>query len=130
MREVHKIQEELEQQYQKSGLSYLEWLQATEDEFQKSLAEDGFHMVTRNGEIFFEAIKPQTKRNKSKQTILKAASHKNYDDIEASTMSDLPLISEERAFSDKIEPPPKKKHVKYKTAAKRNKANPRKKSLL
>ncbi|MDZ7360835.1 MAG: hypothetical protein ONB46_08930 [candidate division KSB1 bacterium] len=95
MREVHRIQEELEQQYRKSGLSFFEWLQATEDDFQKSLAEDGFRMVTRNGETFLEEIKPQTKSNKSKQPTLKAAKHKNYDDyIEDSTMRELHLIRE------------------------------------
>ena len=122
MREVHQIQKELEQQYRKSGLSYLEWLQATEEDFQKSLADDGFRMVTRNGETFLEEIKPQTKRIKSKQPTPKTAKHKNYDDdIENSTLRESHLIREDRIFSDKIEVQPQKKRVKYKTAAKRNK---------
>jgi hypothetical protein len=101
MREIHQIQDELEQQYQKSGLSYLEWLEATEDEFQKALAKDGFHTVTRNGEIFIEEIKPKTTRTNSKYRApvsssgSKAAKHKNFDDyIEDSTMRELHLIRE------------------------------------
>jgi len=168
MREVHQIQEELEQQYQKSGLSYLEWLQATEADFQKSLAEDGFHMVTRNGETFIEEIKPPAPINKNKQPTVKSAKHKNYDDyIEDSTMRELHQIREEmeqqyrksglpsywdwlqatekemhkslaevgyqivtrdgRTYIDKIEPPPKKNPVKYKTTVKRRTKNLRKK---
>jgi len=82
MRELHLIREKMEQQYRKSGLpSYEEWLQATDKDLQKSLAEVGFQIVTRDG----------------------------------------------RTYIDKIEPQPKKKPVKYKNAAKRNKKNPRKK---
>jgi hypothetical protein len=95
MREVHQIQEELEQQYQKSGLSYLEWLEATEADFQKSLIEDGFHIVTRNGETFIEEIKPPAPINKNKQPTVKTAKHKNYDDyIEDSTMREIHRIQE------------------------------------
>ncbi|GEM_PF-2232024 len=94
MREVHQIQEELEQQYQKSGLSFFEWLQATEDDFQKSLTEDGFRMVTRNGQTFIEEIESQSKRGKNKQKTIRAR-QKNYDDyIDDSTMRELHLIRE------------------------------------
>ncbi len=80
MREIHRIQEEMERQQQESGLSILEWLEATEKDFRKSLAEDGFRMVKRGDRIFMYEIKPHSK----------------------------------------------KKHVKYKTAAKRRRTIPRK----
>jgi hypothetical protein len=105
MRELHQIREELARQQQESGLSVLEWLEATEPDLRKSLAEDGFHMVTRNDKIFIEEIKPQKTKNKSKQSTLKTVKHKNYDDyITGSTMPELQLIHEVRTSSDKIEP--------------------------
>jgi hypothetical protein len=75
MREIHQIQEEMEQQFQKSGMSsYWEWLQATDKNLRQSLAEDGFRMITRNGRIFLHEIKPQSKK---KNTKYKTASKRN-----------------------------------------------------
>lgn len=55
--------------------------------------------------------------------------HKKYNDYaEDSTMREMHLIREDRAFSDKTATPSKKKRIKYKTAAKRNKTSVRKKS--
>jgi hypothetical protein len=143
MQELHQIREELERQQQESGLSILEWLEATEKDFRKSLAADGFRMVKRNGRIFMYEIKRHSKSNGKSKAHSKAqhrsfapsplsqhskrTKHKAYDDyIEDSTMREMPLIREARAFPE-IETQAKKKHVKYKTAAKRNKKNPRKK---
>jgi hypothetical protein len=65
MREIHRIQEEMEQQFKKSGFSsYFEWLQATDKDLQKSLAEDGFQIVTRNGRTYLDEIKPRARKNK------------------------------------------------------------------
>jgi hypothetical protein len=67
MREIHRIQEKMEQQYEKSGLtSYEEWLQATEKDLRQSLAEVGYRMVTRDGQIFLYEIKPQPKKSRVK----------------------------------------------------------------
>jgi hypothetical protein len=49
MAPVHQIREELYQQFKKSGLTYLEWLKATEQELTESLAEIGFKIVTEDG---------------------------------------------------------------------------------
>lgn len=49
MEEVHKIREELYSQFKKSGLNYLEWLKATENEFKENLAEVGFKIVSKDG---------------------------------------------------------------------------------
>ena len=146
MREIHRIQGDMERQYKKSGLpSYWDWLQATESDLRKSLAEVGFEIVTRDGRTFLAEIKPRHQKSTSKSKIhagtekytipallsspAKMTKHKNYGDYsEDSTMQEMHLIREDRAFSDKTETPPKKKHVKYKTAAKRNKSSARKKS--
>ena len=134
MREIHRIQEEMEQQYKKSGLSsYWEWLQATEADMHKSLAEDGFEIVTRDGRTFVDEIKPKKAVNKA-QTLgtgktkrlklpslssrAEAAKPKNYDDmIEASRAQELQFVREDRAASDKSEPQPQKQPVKYKHKA-------------
>lgn len=132
MQELHQIREELERQQQESGLSILEWLEATEKDFRKSLAEDGFRMVKRGVRIFMYEIKPHSKTQKKSSALetlshkSKTTKHKNYDDyIEDSTMREMHLIREDRAFSDKTKTQPKKKHVKYKTAAKRNRTTSR-----
>jgi len=65
MREVHQLQAAFEQQCKKSGLSYFDWLQATEAEFHQSLAEAGFRLVTRNGRTFLEKMKDRTKHTKA-----------------------------------------------------------------
>ncbi len=49
MEDVHKIREELFQNFKNSSLTYLEWLKATEKEFEESLAEVGFKIVVKNG---------------------------------------------------------------------------------
>jgi hypothetical protein len=67
MREVHRLQAAFEQRCKESGLSYFEWLQATEKEFHQSLAEVGFRLVTRNGRTYLGKIKVRanlTKANK------------------------------------------------------------------
>jgi len=144
MQELHQIREEFERQQQESGLSILEWLEATEKDFRKALAEDGFRMVKRNGRIFMYEIKRTSKSNSKSKTHSKTqqrsfapsslsqhsklAKHKNYDDhLEDSTAQELHLIREDRAFPEKTEKQPKRKPVRYKTAAKRNKKNPRRK---
>jgi len=144
MREIHRIQEEMEQQYKKSGLSsYWEWLQATEADMHKSLAEVGFAIVTRDGRTFVDEIKPARAVNKTstlgtgKTKRLKLPSfssrtettkRKNYDDmIEASRAQELQFVREDRTAADKIEPHDKKQPVKYKTAIKRRTKNSRKK---
>lgn len=48
MEDVHKIREELEQQFVQSGLSFSEWLTATEKEFSSRLAEVGFKVITKD----------------------------------------------------------------------------------
>ncbi len=142
MREIHRIQEEMEQQYEKSGLSsYWEWLQATEADMHKSLAEDGFEIVTRDGRTFLDEIKPSAKRPGGKNKIaktgtkknstfissprFKTAKHKNYDDIENLAVQEFQGVREERASADKIEPQAQKKPIKYKTTAKRRAKNRR-----
>jgi len=142
VREVHRIREELDRQQKASGLSYFEWLEATEADMHKSLAEVGFAIVTRDGRTFIDEIEPHSKRNANKAQTGKTKSfnlpshsspsetvkHKNYDDfIEDSSAPELHLVREERTFSDKIESQPQKKLVKYKTAAKPGKTNSRKK---
>jgi len=123
--EIHQIREEFSRQQKQSGLSYIEWLKATEPDLRKSLAEVGFRMVTRNGRLFLYEIRPSSKSNNGK---LKTAKHKNYDDYsEAVTERELQFVREDRASSNKIEPPPQKKPVKYKTAAKRRRRNLHKK---
>jgi hypothetical protein len=49
MEPVHQIREELYQQFKNSGLTYMEWLKATEQEFTASLAEIGFKIITKDG---------------------------------------------------------------------------------
>jgi hypothetical protein len=136
----------MEQQYKKSGLSsYWDWLQATEADMHKSLAEVGFEIVTRDGRTFIDEIKPHSKRNvkkaktaqvgKTKSFIVsshssqsKTVKHKNYDDyIEDSAAPELHLVREARTSANKIKPPSQKKPVKYKTTAKRRTKNLRKK---
>jgi len=144
MREIHRIQEKMEQQYEKSGLaSYWEWLQATEADMHKSLAEIGFAIVTRDGRTFVDEIKPKRAANKA-QTLgtgetkrfrlpspsfrTETAKPKNYDDmIEASSAQALQRVREDRTAADKIEPHSKKQPVKYKTTIKRRTKNSRKK---
>jgi len=72
MQELHQIREEMERQQEASGLSYLDWLQATEPDLRKSLAEDGFRMIKRNGRIFMYEIKPHSKSNGKTKTHSKA----------------------------------------------------------
>lgn len=137
MQELHQIRAELERQQEASGLSFLDWLQATEKDLRKSLAGDGFRMVKRGDRIFMYEIKPHSKSNGKIKTPAKArkkffaptspsqrehvVKHKNYDDYysEAAATRELQLVREDRASSDKTEPPPQKKPVKYKTTAKR-----------
>lgn len=69
---VHKIREELYQQFKNSGLTYMEWLQATESEFVESLAEVGFKIITKDGFQDLEEISNYSntefiKKIKSKQ---------------------------------------------------------------
>ncbi len=68
MPEVHRLQEEVERQYEKSGLTYFDWLQATEPDLQKELADAGFRVVTKKGRIFLQQVatlsKRPTRRNK------------------------------------------------------------------
>ncbi len=92
-------------------------------------------MVKRGDRIFMYEIKPHSKKQKksSAAEILshksKTTMHKKYNDYaEDSTMREMHLIREDRAFSDKTATPSKKKRIKYKTAAKRNKTSVRKKS--
>ena len=49
MDQVHKIREELYQQYQKSGLSFSGWLKTTEKESEICLAEVGFKIMNKDG---------------------------------------------------------------------------------
>jgi len=133
MQEIHRIQEEMEQQYQESGLSsYEEWLQATEPDLRQSLAEVGYRMVTRGDRFFLYEVKPRLKKNNKYGTLpkvgdrnsavvstppkTKMSNHKNYDDyIENTGMQEFQGVREGRAASDKIEPQPQKPPVKYKT---------------
>ncbi|MCG3120001.1 MAG: hypothetical protein ALAOOOJD_02563 [bacterium] len=133
MRELHQIREELARQQEESGLSILEWLQATEKDFRKSLAADGFRMIKRNGRIFMYEVKSQSKNNvKSKtpkvqrQSIVqnfssqpsKPAKHKSYDNYnESAAARELQLVREDRAASSKPEPQSKKQRVEYKSKA-------------
>ncbi len=101
MQELHQIREELERQQQESGLSILEWLEATEKDFRKSLAEDGFRMVKRGDRIFTYEIKPHSKTQKKPSALetlshkSKTAKHKNYVEyLEDSTMRELHFIRE------------------------------------
>ncbi len=48
MEVVHKIREELEQQFIQSGLSFSAWLTATEKEFAARLAEVGFKVISKD----------------------------------------------------------------------------------
>jgi len=143
MREIHRIQEEMEQQYKKSGLSsYWEWLQATEADMHQSLAEVGFAIVTRDGRTFIDEIEPHSKRKSDKaqtgktrnfklsshSTKSETAKHKNYDDfLEDLSAPELHLVRKEGTVLNKIEPQPQRKHAKYKTAAKQSKTNSHKK---
>jgi hypothetical protein len=78
MREIHRIQKKMEEQYRKSGLSsYWEWLQATEEDMHKSLAEVGFEIVTRNGRTFLDEIKPPSKKSIGKYKITAKRHKKN-----------------------------------------------------
>ncbi len=132
MQEIHRIQEEMEQQYEKSGLSsYEEWLQATEKDLRQSLSEIGYRMVIRGDRFYLYEIKPSSKKNDNTFETLpkggeqdsvvvspspktKMIKHKNYDEyFEDSTMQEIHQIREEI--------------VKYKTASKRNKTAARKK---
>jgi len=134
MQELHQIREEMERQQEASGLSYLEWLQATEPDLRKSLAEDGFRMIKRNGRIFMHEIKPRLKKNNKYRTLpkvgdrnsvvvstppkTKMGNHKNYDDyIKNSTVQEFQGVREDRASPDKSEPQPQKQPVKYKHKA-------------
>ena len=144
VREVHRIREEFDRQQRESGLSYFEWLEATEADMHKSLAEVGFAIVTRDGHTFIDEIAPRSKRKSDKtqtgktrnlklsshSTKSETAKHKNYDDyIENSAVQEFQGVREGRASSDKIEPQSQKKVVKYKTAAKHGKTNFRKKKV-
>lgn len=62
MKEVHRLQEEVERQYEKSGLSYLDWLRATENDLQKELAEAGFKIITSGGRTFLKEIAPLSRK--------------------------------------------------------------------
>lgn len=73
MQEVHRLQEEVERQYEKSGLSYLDWLQATEKNIEKELAEAGFEIVASNGRMQLKEISPSSKKPALKR---KTSSHK------------------------------------------------------
>lgn len=142
MQELHQIREEFDRQQRESGLSYFEWLQATEADMHKSLAEVGFEIVTRGGRTFIDEIKPRSKKNVAKAKTGKARSFKSsshsspsetpkymHDDdyIEDSTGRELQTLREDRTSSDNIEPPSQKKSVKYKTTIKRRTKNSRKK---
>ncbi len=143
MRELHQIREEFARQQEASGLSVVEWLEATEKDMRKSLAEVGFRIVKRGDRMFVYEIKSNFK-NKGKllipakaqkkpfvqnalSRIQKPAQPRSYDDIVDSTRSELQLIREDRASLNKTELPSSKKHVKYKTAIKRRSKNSRKK---
>jgi len=130
MREIHRIQEEMEQQYKKSGISsYWEWLQATEQDMHQSFAEVGYEIVTRDGRTFLDEIKAYPKKNINHRKIAKArkknsppsshstkpqiAQHKNYaDDIEDSSLRELSVIREEIEQRDKYKITPKRKKTK------------------
>ncbi|NUO81497.1 hypothetical protein HUU05_15580 [candidate division KSB1 bacterium] len=58
MKEVHRLQEQVERQYEKSGLAYLAWLRATENDLNKELADAGFQIVTSEGRTFLKEIAP------------------------------------------------------------------------
>lgn len=60
MEEMHRIREELYQQVKKSGLTYLEWLKTTEKEFEESLAEVGFKIITKDGLQYLVDIREQS----------------------------------------------------------------------
>jgi hypothetical protein len=137
MRELHQIREEFARQQEESGLSVLEWLEATEKDMRKSLAEVGFRMIKRNDRLFLYEINSHSKKQKKPSTSTSlsrtppTAKRKNYDDMsEASRAQELQCVREDRSSSDKIEPPSQKKSVKYKTTAKRRAKNLRKKQSL
>ena len=48
MEKVHKIREELYQQFKNSGLTYSDWLKATDDKFAQQLAEVGFKVIEQD----------------------------------------------------------------------------------
>ncbi|MEK7729724.1 MAG: hypothetical protein AAB354_15060 [candidate division KSB1 bacterium] len=62
MQEVHRLQEEVERQYEECGLAYLDWLQATERDLQKELADAGFRVVTKEERTFLQQTVPLSKR--------------------------------------------------------------------
>lgn len=142
VQEVHRIRAEFDRQQRESGLSYFEWLEATEADMHKSLAEVGFAIVTRDGRTFIDEIPPRSKKKSDKaqagktrnlklsslSTKSETAKHKNYDDmIEASRAQELQFVREDRTVSGKIEPHSKKLPLKYKTAIKRRRKNSRQK---
>jgi len=132
--EIHQIREEFSRQQKQSGLSYIEWLKATEPDLRKSLAEVGFRMVTRGDRLFLYEIKPRLKKNNKYRTLpkvgdrdfavvstpprTKTGNHKNYDDyVENSAVQEFQGVREDRASPDKSEPRPQKPPVKYKHKA-------------
>ena len=143
VREVHRIREEFDRKQRESGLSYFEWLEATEADMHKSLAEVGFAIVTRDGRTFIDEIEPRSKRTVGKAQAgktkrFKTASPssqsatiklKNYDDaIRGSSVREFQGVREASVSPEKIEPPrPQKPPVKYKTSVKRRAKNLRKK---
>jgi len=124
MRELHQIREEFARQQEESGLSVLEWLEATEKDMRKSLAEVGFRMIKRNDRLFLYEINSHSKKQKKPSTSTslsrapQTAKPKNYDDmIEASRAPELQCVREDCSSSDKSEPQPQKQPVKYKHKA-------------
>ena len=63
MQEVHRLQEEVERQYEKIGLTYLDWPQGTVQDLQKELADAGFRVVTKEGRTFLQQVAPPSKRS-------------------------------------------------------------------
>ena len=49
MDQVHRIREQLNEQYLKSGLSFSDWLKTTEKDLDVSLAEVGFKIIRKDG---------------------------------------------------------------------------------
>jgi len=129
MQELHQIRAEFARQQQESGLAILEWLEATEKDLRKSLAEDGFRMVKRGDRIFMYEIKPHSKSNGKYKTysktqkksfeansiyqIAKPSQHKNYGDyIKDSKAREFSVIREEIEQQDKYKITPKRKKTK------------------
>lgn len=57
MDQIHRIREELNKQYLKSGLSLSDWLKTTEKDLEIRLAEVGFKIISKDGLHYLVEIK-------------------------------------------------------------------------